>query len=193
MNSISPPKEIVALLYSEGDAAARILRRLSETLREAGVACAGYIEKSVPPRPGRSRCDMIIENLSTGERLTISRDLGPFARGCRLDTDVLATAIEKGRHSLELRPDILIVNKFGKSESAGQGFRPLIVEALERGIPVLIAVPWKNVDSWRQFSGDFSRELAIEGGPREVDEVLELLCLVRPADGCIDGARPARA
>lgn len=152
---------IAALLYTDSDAAACLLRRLSRTLIAAGVHCAGFVEIGEPRRPGRPRCDMVIENLATGERLTISEDRGPLARGCRLDANTLATAIVQGRNSLQARPDILIVNKFGKTEGEGGGFRPLIADALEIGIPVLIAIPWRNIESWRLFAGDIAREFDI--------------------------------
>ncbi|MBS0241054.1 MAG: DUF2478 domain-containing protein, partial [Proteobacteria bacterium] len=49
-----------------------------------------------------------------------------------------------------------------KSESEGRGFRPLIAAAIEAGIPVLVPVPWRNSESWRQFAGEFSQEHTLD-------------------------------
>ena len=63
------------------------------------------------------------------------------------------------RDALSEETSILVLNKFGKSEGEGGGFRPLIADALDRSIPVLIAVPWRNIESWREFAGAFAREV----------------------------------
>lgn len=162
MRRIAAEQDILAIVYSQSDAAAAVLRRLSEMLRAASVACAGYIELVEPVRPGRSRCDIVIRNLATGERLLMSEDRGPHARGCRLDTNALAAAIESARTALKAAPEVLLVNKFGKTEGEGGGFRPLIADALEAGIPVVVAVPWRNIDSWRAFVGDLAREVPVD-------------------------------
>lgn len=162
MSSPNTYPRILAITYSSSDLAADILRRLAARLTSGGTSCAGFIQRDEPPRPGRSRCDMIIECLSTGERLKISEDRGPLARGCRLDVSVLATALVRARTAIRNGPDVLIINKFGKTEAEGGGFRPLIADAFELGIPVLVAVPWRNIESWRDFAGDLSTELEAE-------------------------------
>ncbi len=115
---------------------------------------------------------MVIECLSTGERLKISEDRGPLARGCRLDVGVLAEALVSARTEIQKQPDVLVVNKFGKSEAEGGGFRPLIADAIELGIPVLIAVPWRNIESWRHFAGELATEVAADTIGNDGDETL---------------------
>jgi hypothetical protein len=66
------------------------------------------------------------------------------------------------RASLEEKPDLVILNKFGKTEAEGGGFRPLIADAIEAGLPMLIGVPWRNIESWRLFAGPLSREFHLE-------------------------------
>ncbi len=149
---------IIAVVYADGSLAGRILDRAASALEDAGHACAGFVQRD-EPREGRSRCDMILVDLSTRERVQISEDRGPGARGCHLQPDVLLTAMATVRAALSDETSILILNKFGKSEGEGGGFRPLIADALERGIPVLIAVPWRNIDGWREFAGAFAREV----------------------------------
>ena len=118
-----------------------------------------------------------------------SRDEG--ARGCRLDEAELARAMMEATSALAADPDLLLINKFGKSEAEGRGFRPLIAEALERNIPVLIAVPWSNMESWRHFAGDFAYEIAIEQLPEEMEDLRMRLGLIRPAQS--SGAEAAQS
>lgn len=137
------------------------MRTLADYLIGQGFALAGFVQRN-QPCPGRARCDMILEELSSGERYGISEDRGQHARGCMLDVDELLRAVASASRGLEAGADLVIVNKFGKTECEGGGFRPLIVEALEREVPVLIAVPFRNLDGWRQFAEGYSADHAFE-------------------------------
>lgn len=172
MLPIETDRSILALTYTDAEVGARALRRLAARLASAGARCAGFIQRDEPAADGRSRCDMVIECLSTGERLKISEDRGPLARGCRLDVGVLAEALVSARTEIQKQPDVLVVNKFGKSEAEGGGFRPLIADAIELGIPVLIAVPWRNIESWRHFAGELATEVAADTIGNDGDETL---------------------
>ena len=158
MSDILP---ITALIYTDSDIADRALRDVAVTLMERGCKLAGLVQHNTP-RPGRSRCDMILEELASGELLGISQDRGPLARGCALDVDQLLKAMQIVRAALDARPDLVILNKFGKTEAEGAGFRPLIAEAIEAGLPLLIAVPWRNIESWRLFAGAMAREVSLD-------------------------------
>lgn len=152
---------ITAVVYSDSAAAARLLECAAGALADAGHLCAGFVQKD-DTRPGRHRCDMSLVDLATGACIPISEDRGPGARGCQLDPHGLLSAMEQALEALSEDTSIVVVNKFGKSEVEGGGFRPLIERALERGIPVLIGVPWRNIESWREFAGDFAREVDAE-------------------------------
>jgi nucleoside-triphosphatase THEP1 len=162
---------ITALVYTDSAAADALLREVAVRLRESGLALAGLVQLN-RPRLGRSRCDMILEDLGSGRHVPISEDRGPHARGCALDVGRLLTASECVRASMDRSPDLVILNKFGKIESEGGGFRPLIGEVMEREIPLLIAVPWRNIESWRLFAGGLAAEVPIETG----DACLAAIC-----------------
>lgn len=155
---------IAALIYTDSVAADEALRGIALDLIERGWRLAGLVQHN-RPRPGRSRCDMVLEDLSGGELVAISQDRGPEARGCALDLSQLIGAMQIVRQSLAEAPDLVILNKFGKSESEGGGFRPLIAEAVEAGLPLLIAVPWRNIESFRAFAGELAREFVLEDMP----------------------------
>ncbi len=62
------------------------------------------------------------------------------------------------------RPDLLIVNKFGKMEGEGRGFRDLIARAVAEGVPVLIGVNGLNRDALEVFLGGPAPLVAAEVG-----------------------------
>ena len=55
--------------------------------------------------------------------------------------------------------DLILLNKFGKTETEGGGFRCVISDALSLGIPVVIGVPRRNLAAWREYAGDFALEI----------------------------------
>ncbi|PZW38909.1 uncharacterized protein DUF2478 [Humitalea rosea] len=152
---------LTALVYTDSVAADRALRGTARRLEAMGCRLAGVVQRD-EARAGRVGCDMALEELSSGEIIAISQDRGPHARGCRLDVGELLRAMQLVSAALEQRPQVLILNKFGKTEAEGGGFRDLIVQAVGASVPVLIAVPYRNLDQWRAFAGDLAREVALE-------------------------------
>ncbi len=63
---------------------------------------------------------------------------------------------------LETCPDLLVLNRFGRGESEGRGFRDLIARALEMGVPVLTAVRPTYGGAWAAFGGDLACDLPVE-------------------------------
>jgi nucleoside-triphosphatase THEP1 len=180
---------ITAMIYTDSDAADRALRDVAMTLMERGFRLAGLVQHNTA-RPGRSRCDMVLEELASGELIGISQDRGPLARGCALDVDQLLGAMQIVRAALTSSPDLVILNKFGKTEAEGAGFRPLIAEAIEAGLPVLIAVPWRNVESWRLFTGAMGREVDLDQLKADGPRLYDPLGLGHRSDKALEPATP---
>ena len=154
---------IAALVYVDGVYPDQAIGRAIEPLRERGVPLAGAIQHDPTDRPGRHPCDLLLENLATGEIIAIAEHRGREARGCRLDVGVLtdiSEAVVSSLHGDE--PRLLIVNKFGKIEADGGGLREAIADAAYLGIPVLVGVPMRNLDRWRAFAGAYSVELPVD-------------------------------
>ena len=139
----------------EGD---RILFDLARSLAAQGYRLAGAVQ--INQRRDRSGpCDMDLQVLAGGPSIRISQDLGPGARGCRLDMAALEAAVGHVAASLSGPVDCLLVNKFGKHEADGRGFRPLITEAIMRDIPVLVGVNRINLPAFAAFSGGLAQRL----------------------------------
>lgn len=153
---------MTALVYAAGDPPPqRLLRALADHYRAGGCGVAGVIEH--PNGPGgdapSNRCDVRLEVLGTHDFLDLSEDRGRGARGCRLDTDALLRAVQLTQAALDHGAGILLVNKFGKMEAEGGGFRSVIGEAVARGIPVVIGVPARNLEAFRAFAGGLAVEI----------------------------------
>lgn len=147
---------MLGYLISEGRGAAdRLLADAARKLLEEGWPLAGVIQENVE-NPRRSRCDMVLHVLATDRLVRISQDLGPMARGCRLDPAGLEQAVGLVERTLDAagdaKPRLLIVNKFGKQEIEGRGFRPVIGRALADEIPVFVAVNSTNLEAFQVFA-----------------------------------------
>lgn len=94
-----------------------------------------------------------------GPVIRISQQLGPEAKGCRLDADGLERAVAQVARTLNGKTDLLIINKFGKQEALGRGFRQVIADALAEDIPVLLTVPSSYVADFTEFVGEAAQQL----------------------------------
>ena len=162
---------LVALVYSVGERADAMLHAAAAAFARDGLVVTGLLPYSLQ-RPGRSRCDMVLEDPRSGERIHISEDRGEMARGCRLDLAELLRAGQVLRRALDDRPDVVIVNKFGKSEAEGGGLRDVMAEVVGAGIPLLVSVPRRNLAAWRAFAGDGATEIDLDTGTADDHEVI---------------------
>lgn len=142
-----------------------LLSRLADRLAARGLRLAGTVQTNTE-RPGGGPCDMDVTVLPEGPVIRISQDLGPAARGCRLDPEALETAVGLTEARLAAGADVLIVNKFGKHETEGRGFRNAIAEALALGVPVLVGLNGLNAAAFEDFTAGCAREL-----PSDIEDI----------------------
>lgn len=140
-----------------------ILLKLATELADRGLRCCGTVQINTE-RAEAGPCDMDVKVLPDGPVLRISQDLGPSARGCRLDPAALETAVGLVSASLPHGADVLIVNKFGKHEAEGRGFRTAIAEALALGLPVIVGLNALNLAAFQEFCGGLATRLPPESG-----------------------------
>ncbi len=157
---VSERKTLLAIVYEAGTGADtdRLLTNLAHQLQETGLRLAGTVQRAFE-RADRCACDMVVRDLSTNEELKISEDRGASARGCRLDPRMLEELVGSTEVAVERGVDVVIINKFGKQEALGGGFRNVIAKALSDGIPTTVAVNLAYLDSWRSFAAEFADEL----------------------------------
>lgn len=136
----------------------RILFQLAQRLIQAGLTPCGTVQINTERSDGH-KCDMDVQVLPKGPVIRISQSLGKAARGCRLDPDALELSVALTEAALVAGADFLIVNKFGKHEAEGRGFRAAIATALEQGIPVLVGLNQLNKDAFLEYVGGVGRAL----------------------------------
>lgn len=180
---------IAAIVYADGVYPDRVIARAIEPLRLAGVPLAGALQVE-PVAAGRHPCDLLLEDLASGDVQAIAEHRGREARGCRLDVGLLTEIGEAVLQSLrDEQPRLLVVNKFGKIEADGGGLRQAVAEAVDLGIPVLVGVPARNLDRWRAFAGSLAVEL-----PATVGAIADwLACHGLPSATADEATAPARA
>jgi nucleoside-triphosphatase THEP1 len=151
-NSRGDSISIAALKHPEGTKIDRAIMKIVHRLRQQGYSLAGAVRAHMTPSD-ENRCDLFLEDLSTSTVFPISQDLGSGSHACRLDDVALDAIAAKVEVSLQEGADILILNKFGKQEAEGRGLRSPIVEAVNRGIPVLVGLNPGRAQAWNEFCG----------------------------------------
>lgn len=150
---------IAAVVYADGVYPDRAIAQAIDPLRDSNLPLAGALQVE-PAARGRHPCDMLLEDLASGQVHAIAEDRGSQAQGCRLDVGLLTEIGEAVLSSVRNNaPRLLVVNKFGRIEADGGGLRDAIGEAVARNIPVVIGVPMRNLDQWRAFAGPHAVEL----------------------------------
>ncbi|OIQ35754.1 MAG: 3-dehydroquinate dehydratase [Roseobacter sp. MedPE-SWchi] len=145
----------------------QILHQLSQRLLAAGHAPCGVVQIN-SERTDSCRCDMDVQVLPAGPVIRISQTLGEEARGCRLDPAALEEAVALTERALQQGAEMLIINKFGKHEAEGRGFRAAIGEALGLGLPVLVGLNHLNQEAFFEFIGDLGVALRPDVAALEV-------------------------
>ena len=183
---------IAALVYANGIYPERVIARAVERLRDRGVPMAGALQCTILDTVDRHPCDLLIEDLTTGDVTPIAEHRGRQARGCKLDVGLLtelAHGVVTGVRSGTAR--LLVINKFGKTEAEGGGLRDAIAEAVGRDIPVLVGVPMRNLDQFRAFAGPLAVELPVNEAALAGWLAEQGLLGPRSGSGAADRATPA--
>ena len=128
-----------------------LLAALAETLEAEGLRTCGVVQTNTRGWDDH-RCDMDVMVLPRSAPIRISQSLGTGSKGCRLDPAALERAAGAVEARLAQGADVLILNKFGKLEAAGRGFREVIGLALARDLPVLIGLGERNLSAYETFA-----------------------------------------
>lgn len=163
---VAPLFPLATVTGSERGETDRLLAEVAARLAAEGWDLAGVVQVNTG-RPGRAHCDMDLRVLGRSEVVRISQNLGEESTGCRLDPEGLATAVALVETVLARGPRLLILNKFGKAEVEGRGFRALIGQALEQGVPVLTGLKPVNRDGFEGFAEGMAEAL-----PADLEAIL---------------------
>ena len=138
-----------------------LLAEAADALKARGLRVSGVIQRrgNGGQNGGDGEChcaatDLVV--LGSGAVFHISQPLGDGARGCRLDPGALAQCCRHLEEEVAQGCDVLVLNRFGKAEAEGHGFRDVIAMALERDIPVLAGVRNEYVEAWSGFGQELA-------------------------------------
>jgi hypothetical protein len=136
-------------------------------LRADGIDVRGLLQEGTE---GSASCcaTLFLEDIGSGRRVEIFQNRGRETRGCRLDASGLAEASAWLREAIESRPDVLVLNRFGRQEAEGRGLIDEIGTAVMAGIPVMVPVNEKLLPEWDAFSGG-----AYDPMPADPDRILQ--------------------
>lgn len=135
-----------------------LLEAAARTLRAMGYRVGGFVQEE---RIADGCCAATyLRDIEDGRSVLITQILGVEAKGCRLDPQRLAEASVGLLDSLDGGIDLLVLNRFGKDEAEGRGFRTVIEKALGLGIPVLFGVREAYAPALEDFAGDYGTTLA---------------------------------
>jgi len=137
----------------------QILERLATRLAADGLRTCGVAQINTNREDCQHPCDMDVKVLPDGPVIRISQSLGREAKGCRLNPEALETAVVAALQRLSEGADVVILNKFGKHEADGRGFRDLIAEAMSRDVPVITGVNRTNLAAFLEFTGGYAVEV----------------------------------
>jgi hypothetical protein len=146
--------DLAAVVYGTDDDPDRVIAGFAADLRRpVGVVQRGRSCQSEEPRLG-------VTLLPDGELVGLALDERLHSGGCRLDPDRLASLSMRLAAAIDDGADLVIINRFGRSEAEGKGLIGLIPQALDADIPVLIAVPEQRFAEWIRFSEGMNVRLA---------------------------------
>lgn len=158
MTDIDNHLPIGAIVHENATLPDEQLQAFVQYLQEQGKQVLGVVQ--APDEVSFAyRSKMGIINLANGHYTSISQDLGEHNTSCCLDSEAVSNASQILKEARALKPDLIIVNRFGKLEAEGEGFADEMLEIMSESIPMLTVVTPQFLESWRAFSGDLGSEL----------------------------------
>lgn len=151
---------IIGVRFNAGDPVDSVLAETFHELKKRGLRVAGLIQTR-GAKTGDCACqEMHLRDLATGGVVRISENRGPESRGCHLDWQAMTALAQSLERTLSSDIDVLIVNRFGRSESEGGGFRGAIEKAVTLGIRVIVAYKPEYAPNWLAFHGGMATDCA---------------------------------
>lgn len=142
---------LAAVRFGDKDRIDELLETVARSVQARGCSVAGFLQRETPDGPGCCPATFL-ESIATGEQTRISQALGAGSRGCRLDPCALAGVTGHLLADLDAGTQLLVLNRFGKGESDGHGFRSVIEKACGLGVPVLTTVRATYEPAWNAFA-----------------------------------------
>lgn len=143
---------ICVVTGSESSAIQGFIAATAASLRAGGANVVGVIgeEHGLPDRTCGAG---FLRDVASGARFSMYREVPEPGRTCHIDADGVEAACAAVLPQIAAS-DLVVLNKFGKLEAAGQGLWPVLAEAVAADKPVLLAVSGRHADAFRAFAPD---------------------------------------
>jgi uncharacterized protein (DUF4213/DUF364 family) len=141
-----------AVVHGAKAMADTLLGDFAREIQRRGFKVAGLIQRNGDAGDDCA-CVMELIDLGSGDTIRISQDLGAGSNSCRVDPGGIAEAGSRLRISMNDKPDLVVVNKFGGLEKSGGGLSDELLWAMAEGLPVITSVSGRLIDEWLEFSG----------------------------------------
>jgi hypothetical protein len=150
--------DLAAVVYGANDDPDRLLIEFAGDLSRSGRRMVGVVQVGRSCRSEDPVLGVVV--LPEGEVMPLVEDVPTCTTGCRLDAARLTGVAKRLTGALAAGSDLVIVNRFGRTEAEGRGLTELITRAVHADIPVLVAVPEHRFTSLIKFSGGMNVRLA---------------------------------
>ena len=150
--------DLAAVVYGADDDPDRLFIDFADDLSRSGRRVVGLVQVGRSCQSEHPTLGAMV--LPGGDVVPLVEQLQPPATGCRLDTRRLAAVAKRVATAIADGSDLLIINRFGRTESEGRGLTDLITHALDADIPVLLAVPERRFAACIKFSDGMNVRLA---------------------------------
>lgn len=130
---------------AEGSAIQEFIAATAAALRTAGANVVGVVGEE-HGLPDRSCSAGFLVDIASGTRFAMYRDVPEPGRTCHIDAEGVEAACATVLPQIA-GSDLVVLNKFGKLEAAGQGLWPALAAARDAGKPVLLAVSRRHAEA----------------------------------------------
>ncbi|MDE2361993.1 MAG: DUF2478 domain-containing protein [Hyphomicrobiales bacterium] len=151
---------LAAIVFDRDEEPDVVLRAFIARALAAGGRVSGLVQERIENSDDEH--DVCLRDLDTNATLPIMQNLGPGAEGCRVDPAAIAGAAAMLERARANRPDLVVVNRFGRLESEGGGLIEEIGRAVADGDALVVCVPLRYLDAWNAFAGGFDTKVGVE-------------------------------
>jgi hypothetical protein len=137
--------DVAAVVYGAADNPDAVLAEFVHDLRAQGFDAIGLLQRRNPCLPDISGPVEFFLIPDEDTQRACWEPQSALVSSCGTQLQDLAARLE---FTLERRPHIIVLNRFGWLEASGSGLLSLLAGAIERDVPVAIAVPEGLFDRW---------------------------------------------
>ncbi len=180
--SLPPRLSPAGVIYTAATREAPLLADFAADLAARGWRVGGLVQRTFRGPDGFKQ-KIVATELDTGRKVTLAVYKGDRTKesACGFDTAALAEATGAVRRAVAERMDIIIIEKFSRQETDGEGLLDEILGAMAEGIPTLTLVSAEVLEDWTRFTGGLAQLVPAERkalwrwwGPHRLYRDLEL-------------------